>query len=78
MGNNTTRRAEIMNFIHVMQTLARLPKTEKNDGNTAKFCSPTAQERLMDKIRPRNKHNTTPHTVIPQSRGEWNGNTTSL
>ena len=31
------------------------------------LCSPTAQERHVD------KYNTTPHPVIPQSRGERNG-----
>ena len=37
------------------------------------LCSPTAQERPVDKRRPLNKYNTTPHPVIPQSRGERNG-----
>ena len=36
------------------------------------LCSPTAQERHVDKRRPLNKYNTTPHPVIPQSRGERN------
>ncbi len=81
MDNNTTWRAEIMNLIYITTWCkpSRASKRhEKDDGNTAKLCSSTAQERHVDKIRLLNKHNTTPHTVIPQSRGEWNGNTTSL
>jgi hypothetical protein len=42
------------NEFHTRDANPRAPPKDmrKNDGNTAKLCSPTAQERLMDKIRP--------------------------
>ena len=61
MGNNTTRRAEIMNFIHVMQTLARLPKTWEKWWEYCKALQPHGAGETHGQVRPWNKHNTTPH-----------------
>ena len=49
------------------------PKDMRKMMGILQLCSPTAQERHVDKRRPLNKYNTTPHPVIPQSRGERNG-----